>query len=223
MLQDQHKKLPKVVVLLILLFITTPILAHSINYALQDAPTHEVFGFYIKLGFQHIIPLGYDHILFIAGLCLLSTNIKTILLQATAFTIAHSITLALSMKSVVTLPAGVVEPIIALSIVFVAIENILLAELKPWRIVIVFLFGLIHGLGFASALNEIGLPPNQFFNSTLAFNLGVELGQVAVIIALFIFIILPLRKKTGYRKWIVNPLSLMIAVIAGWWTIERIM
>lgn len=209
--------------LAILLVAGSPVFAHSINYALENAPAHEVFGFYIQLGYKHIIPLGYDHILFIAGLCLLSTDIKTILLQATAFTAAHSITLALSMKSIVTLPGGIVEPIIALSIVFVAVENILLSELKAWRIAVVFLFGLIHGLGFASALNEIGLPPNQFFNSILAFNLGVELGQVAVIIGIFLFIIIPLQRRQGYRKWIVNPLSLLIAVIAGWWTVERIL
>ena len=86
---------------------------------------------------------------------------------STAFTAAHSITLALSMKGIVNLPAKIVEPVIALSVLFIAIENILLSELKPWRILVVFLFGLIHGLGFASVLNEIGLPRNKFFTSIL--------------------------------------------------------
>src|SRR5450432_1345148 len=98
------------------------------------------------------------------------------------------------MKGIVVAPGTVVEPIIALSIIFVAIENIFLNELKPWRIVIVFLFGLIHGLGFASALNQIGLPRNKFYTSILSFNAGVEIGQAIVIASVFILIIVPFRK-----------------------------
>ncbi|HSC40081.1 MAG TPA: HupE/UreJ family protein, partial [Chitinophagaceae bacterium] len=147
--------------------------AHTINYALEKAPTQNVVWFYLQLGFSHILPQGTDHILFVVGLCLLSTRIKTILWQATAFTVAHSITLALSMKNIIVAPGAVVEPIIALSILFVAVENILLDELKPWRVLVVFLFGLIHGMGFASSLNEIGLPRNKFFTSILSFNIGV--------------------------------------------------
>lgn len=196
--------------------------AHAINYALEKAPVQHVVWFYLKLGFTHIIPQGADHILFVAGLCLLSTRIKTILWQATAFTVAHSVTLALSMKNIIALPAALVEPVIALSILFVAVENIMLTELKPWRVLIVFLFGLIHGMGFASALNEIGLPPNQFFTSIISFNAGVELGQVAVIVAMFAMIIIPLGKKPWYRQRMVYPFSAMIAVVAAWWTIERL-
>lgn len=199
-----------------------PIFAHSINYALEDAPVNEVVWFYTKLGFHHIIPQGIDHILFVMGLCLLSTNIKTIFWQATAFTVAHSITLALSMKSIIVAPGAVVEPIIALSIVFVAVENILLTELKPWRVLVVFLFGLIHGMGFASALNEIGLPTGKFYTSVIAFNAGVELGQITVIAAMFGFIIIPLKNKTWYRKGIVYPLSALIAIVASYWTIQRV-
>ena len=196
--------------------------AHSINYALDNAPVNEVVWFYIKLGFTHIAPYGIDHILFVAGLCLLSTEIKTIFWQATAFTVAHSITLGLSMKNIIIAPGNIVEPIIALSIVFVAIENMLLAKLKPWRIMLVFVFGLIHGLGFASVLNEIGLPPDKFYTSVIAFNVGVELGQIAVIAAIFAFIILPLRNRTWYRSRIVVPISALIACIAFYWTIQRV-
>lgn len=197
-------------------------MAHTVNYELENAPLHNIVWYYVKLGVLHIIPNGFDHILFVLGLCLLSTKIKTILWQATAFTVAHSITLALSMKGVITLPSAIVEPIIALSILFVAIENILLDELKPWRIVIVFMFGLIHGLGFASALNEIGLPPNKFLTSILSFNLGVEIGQIVVIVTVFALLILPFGKKPWYRKRVVYPLSGLIALIALWWTIQRI-
>lgn len=203
--------------------LASPAFAHTINYALENAPAQHVVWYYIKLGFTHIIPEGFDHILFVTGLCLLGTKLKTILWQATAFTVAHSITLALSMKNIIVAPGAVVEPIIALSIVFVAAENILLRELKAWRILVVFMFGLIHGMGFASSLNEIGLPRNQFFTSILSFNLGVELGQVAVIVSVFTFIILPWRKKEAYRKWVVNPLSAIIGLIALYWTIERVL
>jgi len=143
--------------------------------------------------------------------------------QATAFTVAHSITLALSMKNVIVVPPAIVEPIIALSIMFVAIENLLISELKPWRILIVFLFGLIHGLGFASALNEIGLPRNKFYTSIFSFNAGVELGQIAVIMMVFAILIIPFRKKVWYKKGIVYPLSVIIALIAAYWTITRLL
>ena len=157
----------------LLLMAHVPALAHTINYALEKAPTENVIWFYLKLGYTHILPEGFDHILFVVGLCLLSNKIKVILWQATAFTVAHSITLAMSMKSLIVAPSAVVEPIIALSILFVAIENMLLSELKPWRILLVFMFGLIHGMGFASSLNEIGLPRNKFLVSILSFNAGV--------------------------------------------------
>lgn len=208
---------------LLVFVILSPIFVwgHNINYALERAPDSRVIWFYLKLGILHIIPLGTDHILFVTSLCLLSTRIKTILWQATAFTVAHSVTLALSMKGVLVAPGAVVEPIIALSIVFVAIENILLSKLKPWRIVIVFLFGLIHGLGFASALNAIGLPRNKFYTSILSFNAGVEIGQVIVIICVFILIIIPFGQMKKYRKFIVYPLSILIALIASYWFVKR--
>jgi hypothetical protein len=127
------------------------------------------------------------------------------------------------MKSVIILPSAIVEPVIALSIMFVAIENMLIKELKPWRILIVFCFGLIHGLGFASALNEIGLPRNRFLSSILSFNGGVELGQITVILGVFLLIIIPFGKKPWYRRYVVYPLSAVIAVIAGYWTITRLL
>ena len=197
-------------------------IAHTINYQLEKAPTSHVFIFYLKLGIQHIIPYGTDHILFVIGLCLLNTKIKTMLWQATAFTVAHSITLALSMKNVIVAPPAIVEPIIALSILFIAAENLLTTELKPWRIALVFGFGLVHGLGFASALNEIGLPRNNFITSILAFNVGVEIGQIVVISSVFLLLILPLGKKPWFRSRVVYPLSILIGMIALFWTIQRV-
>ena len=207
---------------LLSLFFSSSAFAHTINYVLEKAPTDKVLWYYLALGFQHIIPNGFDHILFVCALCLLSNKIKTILWQATAFTVAHSVTLALSMKNIIAVPSAITEPIIALSICFVAIENIFFSELKPWRILIVFMFGLIHGMGFASALNEIGLPPNKFYISILAFNAGVELGQISIIILVFFSFVALFGTKSWYRKRIVYPLSAMITSVAGYWTIARL-
>jgi hypothetical protein len=212
-----------IVLLLIVtaLLFSTAAFAHTINYALEKAPTQHVVLYYLQLGFHHIIPEGFDHILFVIGLCLLSNKIKVILWQATAFTVAHSITLALSMKNLIVAPSALVEPIIALSILFVAIENLLLTELKPWRVILVFMFGLIHGMGFASSLNEIGLPRNKFLTSILSFNVGVELGQISIILAVFILLVLPFGKRVDYRKWFVFPISIVIAIVAAYWTVQR--
>lgn len=217
-----QKKTAASILCLIALFIPAISSAHTINYVLEKAPAGDVIWYYLKLGFTHIIPEGFDHILFVAALCLLSRKIKVILWQATAFTVAHSITLALSMKNIIVAPPAIVEPVIALSIVFVAIENLLLSELKPWRIALVFMFGLVHGMGFASSLNEIGLPRNQFFTSILSFNAGVELGQVAVILAMFSLLVLPFGKWIAYRRKIVYPLSLGIGAVAMFWTVQRL-
>lgn len=218
-----YRYFPRMLTLSLACLFATDLWAHAINYALEKVPAVDVALFYLKLGAQHIIPDGLDHILFITGLCLINPKLKSILWQATAFTIAHSITLALSMQNIISLPAGVVEPIIALSIAFVAIENILLAELKPWRIFLVFVFGLVHGLGFASSLNETGLPRNQFYTAVVAFNAGVELGQIAIIAGIFLLLVIPFGKKNWYRKFVVYPVSFLIACIALYWTVERMM
>jgi len=207
---------------IVALFFSSPLFAHTINYALEKKPPGFVISYYLGLGYNHIIPEGIDHILFVGALCLLSTKIKTILWQATAFTVAHSVTLALSMKNIIAVPSAITEPVIALSICFVAIENILFSNLKAWRLLIVFIFGLIHGLGFASALNEIGLPPGKFYTSILAFNAGVELGQITIIVLLFASVIAWWGKKNWYRQRVVYPLSGFIAMIAAYWTIERL-
>lgn len=176
---------------------------------------------YLKLGFTHILPEGTDHILFVLGLFLLSCRIKPLLWQVTAFTVAHSITLGLAMYGVIRLPSGVVEPLIALSIAFVAVENICTPELKPWRPAVVFCFGLIHGLGFSSVLLSLGLPRAQFLPALLAFNSGVELGQLTVILAAFLCVGW-WRNYKWYRPIIVIPASIFIAITAVFWTCQRI-
>lgn len=195
--------------------------AHDVE-GLSKLSKTEVAGIYMQLGFTHILPLGTDHILFVLSLFLLNPKLKPILWQATAFTVAHTITLGLAIYGVIKPPTNIVEPVIALSIMYVALENIYSPRLKASRIGIVFLFGLIHGMGFASALTELGLPKNAYFSSLIMFNLGVELGQVTVIAAAFLLLGLPFGKKPYYRKFIVIPLSVIIAAIAAYWTIERI-
>lgn len=176
---------------------------------------------YLKLGFTHILPEGTDHILFVLGLFLLSCRIKPLLWQVTAFTLAHSITLGLAMYGVIRLPSVVVEPLIALSIAFVAVENICTSELKPWRPAVVFGFGLIHGLGFSSVLLSLGLPRAQFLPALLAFNAGVELGQLTVISAAF-FCVGWCCRREWYRSVIVIPASTLIAVTGLFWAVQRI-
>ncbi len=222
-MNSSKQKIKKLFMTSAIFLLIAPIInAHTINYSLENAPVHEVAWYYFKLGFTHIIPQGIDHVLFIIGICLINSKLKSIIYQASAFTVAHTIALALSMKNIIVAPSPVIEPIIALSIVFVAVENIILSELKPWRIVVVFLFGLIHGLGFASALNEIGLPPGKFFTSILLFNAGVEICQVLIITLVFLLLIHPFKNKIWYRYRIVYPVSIAIALVSSYWTIERL-
>jgi hypothetical protein len=179
-----------------------------------------VFGRYLLLGFEHILPKGLDHILFVLGLFLLSARWKPLLLQVSAFTLAHSVTLALSMLGVISLPSKVVEPLIALSIAYVAIENLLTSELKPWRPFVVFGFGLLHGLGFAGVLAQLGTPRESFLLALVGFNVGVEAGQLTVL-ALAFAAVGWLFSNRLYRRAVVIPASLAIAAVGMYWALER--
>jgi len=181
-----------------------------------------VFGQYLVLGFTHILPKGLDHMLFVLGLFLLSTQLAPLLWQVTAFTLAHSITLALSMYGVIALSPAIVEPLIAASIVAVAVENLLTARLHVWRVFVVFGFGLLHGLGFAGVLTEIGLPRDEFVTGLIAFNVGVEGGQLAVIALAFLAVGYWFRHKPWYRTRVVMPLSAAIALTGAYWMVERL-
>jgi hydrogenase/urease accessory protein HupE len=176
---------------------------------------------YLYQGFIHIIPQGLDHILFVLALFLLSTKLSSLLWQVTAFTVAHTITLIMATYGVVSLPVSIVEPLIAFSIVFVAAENIIHNKLQSWRIVLVFLFGLLHGLGFASVLVNFGLPQSQLLFSLISFNVGVELGQLIVIAGAFILVGW-FRNRSWFRQRIILPGSALIALTGLYWTIERV-
>lgn len=177
---------------------------------------------YLTLGYTHILPNGLDHMLFVLGIYLLSGRARSVLWQVSAFTVAHSITLGLSMYGLVSVQPRIVEPLIALSIAYVAIENIFLSELKAWRIGLVFCFGLLHGMGFAGALKELGLPRSEFLTALLTFNVGVEAGQLTVIAAAFLLVGWHCSRRDWYRSRIVVPISAMIACTAVYWTIERL-
>jgi len=196
--------------------------AHTINYTLNKMSEGEVFGQYLLEGFKHIIPLGLDHILFILCVFFLNTNLKKIVLQASMFTLAHTITLGLSMYGIINAPGEIIEPIIALSIVFLAIENIYSDKVKPWRLIMVFIFGLVHGMGFAGALNDLGMPEYAFATALISFNIGVELGQLSIILLMYFAVSRQFSQLKWYRSKLVIPACIVIAGIASYWTIERI-
>jgi HupE / UreJ protein len=225
------------------LLLAQPVWAHVIVGELEKMSAGSAAILYLKLGYQHIIPLGFDHILFVLSLFLLNPRLKPVLWQATAFTIAHSVTLGLAMYHVITPPARIVEPLIALSILYVALENIFSANfkttsagmertstatkpsgtgVKPARVGIVFFFGLVHGMGFASALGQLGLPQKSYLLSLVMFNAGVELGQISIILLAFFVVGKWFRDKTRYRTRVVIPISVVIALVACFWTVQRL-
>ncbi len=177
---------------------------------------------YVAIGFEHIVPKGLDHILFVVGLFLLSARLRPLLWQVTSFTLAHSVTLALGIYGIVSVPATIVEPLIAASIAFVAIENLFTDRLHRWRPAVVFAFGLLHGLGFAGVLMEIGLPRDQFISGLIGFNIGVELGQLAILAVCMLAVGLWMRHRSWYRPAITMPASVAIALIATFWFFERL-
>ncbi|MEM7427087.1 MAG: HupE/UreJ family protein [Pseudomonadota bacterium] len=182
----------------------------------------QVFVRYIAVGFEHIIPKGLDHILFVLGLFFFSFHWRPLLVQITAFTAAHTITLALAVLGYVQLPAHIVEPLIALSIVYVAVENLFAPALRLWRPALVFAFGLLHGLGFASVLMEVGLSATHLAAGLAGFNIGVELGQLAVVGTAILVLAVPFGSWEWYRKAIAVPCSVMIAGIGAYWFVERV-
>ena len=176
---------------------------------------------YLVLGIEHIVPKGLDHILFIIGIFFYAIKFKPLLLQVTMFTVAHSITLILASFNLIFIPATIVEPLIALSISYVAIENIFQRRSTLLRYLIIFIFGLIHGLGFAFVLGDIGLNTSQLVLSLISFNIGVEIAQIAIIILASIIFIIPSR-QSWYRAFLQIPISIIISMIGLYWFIERV-
>lgn len=178
---------------------------------------------YLQLGFLHVLPLGFDHLLFILTLFFLNSELKSVLLQCTLFTLAHSISLGLSALGYWVLSSQVIEPLIALTILITAIENIAHSKVKGYRLMLVFVFGLIHGMGFATALREVGLPADSFFTALFSFNVGVELAQLSILLLAYFSIGKWFKDKEWYNIRIVYPLSSVIACIAFYLTIQRLL
>lgn len=186
-------------------------------------------GLYVRIGIGHILPGGLDHILFVLALFLSSRTLRALLWQISAFTLAHTATLGLAAAGVIAPPAVIVEPLIAASIAVVAVESLLFrARIPRWRVLVVFLFGLVHGLGFAGFFGELDLPSGQFWSALIGFNIGVEIGQLGVIAAAAVLAAV-LRKRVaaihepgGWRHHVVVPASLAIAFTGTFWAVQRL-
>ncbi len=176
---------------------------------------------WLAIGFQHIIPWGLDHIAFVLGLFFLSTRLSTLFYQVSCFTVAHSLTLGLATLGLVSVPAHIIEPMIAASIVFIAVDNLYNDLLGRWRLVVVTLFGLLHGLGFASALSELMLPAENFYTALLMFNLGVEAGQLTVL-ALAFAAVGWFRGRAAYNERVARPATVTIAGVGTYWLLKRV-
>jgi hypothetical protein len=183
----------------------------------------EVARRYLKLGFTHIVPRGTDPILFLLGLLLFSRRLQETARQAAAFTLAHSLTLALGAYGVVRLAPAAVAPLLALSIVAVALANLAAPNLRRSRLALVFGCGLLYGLSFAHALADAGLPRSGRLTALLSFNLGIEGGQLAVIAAALLLVSLPFRREAWYRQRVVVPASCLIAAVGLYWSVERVL
>ena len=192
----------------------------TFNYQRIEMSLPEIIPLYINLGFKHILPLGLDHLLFVLGLFFLNHRLRPLLWQITAFTVAHTITLGLAASGALSFNLQWVEALIALSICYVAVENLITDKLHAWRPLVVFGFGLLHGIGFASELGKIGLPDNEFFPALISFNVGVECGQLAVV-ALAYLVFFRFFQKSWYRRWLMSPVCLLIALTGACWFVER--
>lgn len=175
-----------------------------------------------KQGFGHVIPAGLDHILFVVGLFLLGRSWGPLLWQVSAFTLAHSVTLAMATLGLVSASPKIVEPLIAASIALVAFENIWSPVYGLRRLLVVFGFGLVHGLGFASGLSDLTIPKGSLLAALAGFNLGVEAGQIAAIGVAFVLTAW-IRDNLLYRRYVAIPASAAIGIVGIYWTVTRLM
>lgn len=204
---------------------TTAASAKSASASLADMvdtmPWYRQLGMYLRLGFHHIVPEGTDHILFVLGLFFLGISWRKLISQTSVFTVAHATTLFLSTYGIFSLPSRYVEPCIALSIAFIALENVFKPTLGIGRLAVVFGFGLIHGLGFASSLSEVPFPKHRFLIALLGFNFGVDGGQLFIIGIAFLLVGW-FRNRPWFRRRIAIPCSLLIAAIGLFWAVQRL-
>jgi hydrogenase/urease accessory protein HupE len=209
-------------ILILLLFSCYSINAHDVITDLEQMTSSQAGSFYINMGFTHILPQGLDHILFIVCLCMYPQSIKTLTYKSLAFTLGHSISLALAVAGLISFPSSIVEPIIAVSIVYVVASSLFGLQKNNNNLWLILSFGLLHGLGFATALNQYNLPAHQFFLSIVGFNIGLELGQIVVIVS--ILLLKHLISKYNNRLWlkIQYTTSYIVLVVGLFWFFERI-
>lgn len=198
---------------------------NTVTLSTPAPPLGSTMQRYLLTGIEHIF-LGYDHIAFLIAVVLWARRLIPIIKIVTAFTIAHSITLSLAALDLVVIPSRVVETAIAASIMFVAVENFFSRDIdRRWHVA--FLFGLIHGFGFAGALHEVGLPTNAIVPALAAFNIGVEIGQVAIVaivlpvLGLFDRLITTDRAKPIRATGLVYAVSAVISLLSGYWLFMR--
>ncbi len=195
---------------------TTPLDARFVSAISSWLPEASWIG----AGFQHILPLGLDHIVFVLGLFFVTTGLKSLLWQVSGFTVAHSLTLALASLGYVAAPAAWIEPLIALSIVYIGLEYLYPGRPPTMRFGIVCAFGLLHGLGFASVLQSLSLPDDNRLAALLSFNLGIELGQLTVLAAAFMLVGW-FTRQSWYPRAIAQPATITISGIGMYWFLSR--
>ena len=182
----------------------------------------ERFSQFVGIGFDHVIPLGWDHILFIVGMALSSLLWRKLLVLVSLFTLAHTLTLGLAMYGLVEISPQIIEPLIAFSIAYVAIENLIIQQSMIRQSLVIFFFGLIHGLGFATMLKEFEMTQDSFLTTLIGFNVGVEIAQVAIVLAVVAILLLMRKFALNYRRLAIIPTSIIISIIGIWWGVERL-
>ncbi|MGB1110204.1 MAG: HupE/UreJ family protein [Gammaproteobacteria bacterium] len=200
----------------------------SLQEIFAKRPWWQTAWSYLVVGFDHIVPAGMDHVLFILGIFLLSTRLRPLFWQVTMFTLAHTITLGLSAAEIIQISPRITEPLIALSIAYIGFENLWATRanagntLSKTRLPLVFGFGLLHGLGFAGMLADFGMPEDAFFTALISFNVGVELAQITLILGAYLLLGLWFRQRPWYRDLVIVPGSLLIGITGAVWMFERL-
>ena len=196
-------------------------------FMLSDArpvPLGSVIGKYIHSGIIHIVPAGLDHILFVVGLLAYGLSARGLIFQISLFTVAHTITLAAASLGWINISGSIVEPLIALSIAWIGVENMIRTSgrVAITRSSVVFVFGLLHGLGFASVLADFGLPQSAYIVGLLSFNLGVEIGQLIIVVPIFLMLRALKLTDRRFRRGFQIPVSTIISAIGLFWFVERV-
>lgn len=187
----------------------------------------ENVGTFVEFGFQHIIPQGLDHVLFVVALYLNARNWSSLILQVTTFTVAHTITLGLASTGIVQSPGEIIEPLIAISIVALALEAIVFKRANIWRLPVIFAFGLLHGLGFGSVM-KVYLENADLSAGLIGITIGVEAGHLLVLLATGLvatavqFVLKSASKPQLYRPAFVIPVAAAIALVGLYWTLQRV-